>query len=341
MLEYNKEYIFSRGKGKIIFTKGKNSIVNATYKVYNDEGIITGKLNGDILEATFHSSSLNRVGLIHFDFSGDGFNAKWKNGVEPGTMRGKWFTELSSNENNDNSLINLNYWSWKEISDSAGIDDPMDIEDYETLKFDFESYNDLLIELSESFTINGTATNIKIAVVIQEAGRLFGKLAWLANRNSDSAEYWCNKWGSFNDSVYANCDLSSSDFLVLGQQYQLDYQPISSADADNKFPEEWFRSAYENATTAEELIDLIQFGLFSEYFSFEDIANDSIRKAWDIEKSVDVAVQLLFDDNEEKKSFIDDELFQEIVNDLNEIQYGEDGRWSMEELFNMISNTQD
>ena len=346
MILYNKEYSFSRGKGKITFSEGKNNVVNAIYSVYNDYGTITGILNGDKLEATFHSTSLNKVGLIHFVFSGEGFQAKWKSGLELGQMRGKWFTSLPSYEtidSNEDCFINLNYWSWKEISDIAGIEDPMDIEDYEKLKLNFESYYDLLIELYESLTINGTATNIKIAVVILEAGRLFGKLAWLANRNSDSTEYWCKKWGSFNDSVYLNCDLSSNDYLALGQQYHLDFQPMFQGEDENesKYPEEWFHLAYEKATTAGELIDLIQYGLFSEYFSFEDIANESIRKAWELEKSVDVAVQLLFDDNEEKKSFIDDELFEEIVNDLNEIEHGEDGRWSMDELLNMISNSQD
>jgi hypothetical protein len=101
MIIFNKEYIFSRGNGKITFTEGKNEIVNANYKVFNDIGTITGKLIGHKLEATFHSSSMNRVGLIHFEFFDDGFDAKWKNGLEPGVMRGKWFTSNKSNNEGD------------------------------------------------------------------------------------------------------------------------------------------------------------------------------------------------------------------------------------------------
>jgi len=100
MIQYNHEYTFSRGNGKITFTEGKNNTITASYKVFNDVGTITGKLNENVLEATFHSTSMNRVGLINFKFSADGFDAQWKNGLEPGTMRGKWFTEKDGEKAN-------------------------------------------------------------------------------------------------------------------------------------------------------------------------------------------------------------------------------------------------
>jgi hypothetical protein len=68
--------------------------------VFNDTGTITGKLDENKLEATFHSTSMNRVGLIYFTFSDDGFDAKWKNGLEPGAMRGRWFTEKDGEKAN-------------------------------------------------------------------------------------------------------------------------------------------------------------------------------------------------------------------------------------------------
>ena len=157
MIKFNHEYIYSRGNGKITFTEGKNNTVTANYIVFNDQGTITGNLQENILEATFHSVSMNRVGLIHFTFSEDGFDAKWKNGLEPGTMRGRWFTEKKSNkiENKSNDSSVSNMWNWTIIAEFAGVNDPMDIEDYNALKDDFETYEEILTELAEDDTING------------------------------------------------------------------------------------------------------------------------------------------------------------------------------------------
>jgi hypothetical protein len=117
MIKFNHVYIYSRGNGKITFTEGKNNTVTANYKVFNDEGTITGKLQASELEATFHSVSMNRVGLIHFTFSENGFDAKWKNGLEPGPMRGSWFTEKINTESTD-FVFNINQSSKWDFEDT-------------------------------------------------------------------------------------------------------------------------------------------------------------------------------------------------------------------------------
>ena len=340
MIKFNHEYTYSRGNGKITFTEGKNNTVTAKYKVFNDEGTITGKLQDNVLESTFHSVSMNRVGLIYFTFSEDGFDAKWKNGLEPGTMRGRWFTEKISNkiENESNNSLDSNMWDWKIISQFARIKDPMDIEDYSILKEEFEVYEEILTELAEDNTINDKRTNIKLYQIIQEAGRFYGKLAWLAERNEDSHEYWCRKWASFNELIDMNCSPNSEDFLALGQQYHLQYQPYNSEYEEKNYPEEWFVLAYENANNAEELINIIQYGLFSEYYNFESLANDCVRKAWDYEKSIDIAVQLISDDNEEKREFIDEDIFEDIINNVRDMEDSEDGAWTKSQFEDLIDN---
>jgi len=106
-IQYNTEYIYSKGKGKITFTEGKNGLVEATYSVYDDQGTIKGKFDGEMLVGSFHSDSLNRDGLINFTFSESGFVAKWKNGLELGAMRGKWTTD--NNAKKANPSIEFNF----------------------------------------------------------------------------------------------------------------------------------------------------------------------------------------------------------------------------------------
>ena len=66
------------------------------------EGKINGTLDGNVLKGTFHVDAA--AGLIEFTFSEDGFDAKWKQGIEPGPMRGKWEGFLNSKTNNDESV---------------------------------------------------------------------------------------------------------------------------------------------------------------------------------------------------------------------------------------------
>jgi len=66
-----------------------------------DAGTLNGILSNNVLKGTYHNSMNNSSGLIEFTFTEEGFNCKWKQGLEPGPMRGKWqgilFESLQNN----------------------------------------------------------------------------------------------------------------------------------------------------------------------------------------------------------------------------------------------------
>ncbi|MFN6037357.1 MAG: hypothetical protein ACK452_02730, partial [Bacteroidota bacterium] len=59
-------------------------------------GKLTGTLEGNLLKATFHNTKANATGLMEISFHENGFDAKWKSGLEPGPMRGKWEGKLNA-----------------------------------------------------------------------------------------------------------------------------------------------------------------------------------------------------------------------------------------------------
>jgi hypothetical protein len=97
MLHLNTKYIINNGQGYIVFSEGKQSTVNGEYAMNGKEnaGVVNGGLEGNILKGTFHNKVNNTSGLIEFTFNEDGFIAKWKQGLEPGPMRGKWSAQLN------------------------------------------------------------------------------------------------------------------------------------------------------------------------------------------------------------------------------------------------------
>jgi|694.fasta_scaffold122543_3 hypothetical protein len=105
-MKFNQSYIVNKGQESIVFKEGNGNIIIG---VYND-GTLTGTMEGDVLKAKFHNKKTNGAGLIEFTFHENGFEGKWKQGLEPGPMRGKWegkiATESNSAEGND-SVSNL------------------------------------------------------------------------------------------------------------------------------------------------------------------------------------------------------------------------------------------
>lgn len=101
MLKLNEKYVINNGQGSIVFTEGNKGTVNAVYTIRGNksEGKINGTLDDNLLKGTFHVDAA--AGLIEFTFSDAGFDAKWKQGLEPGPMRGKWLGSLEQ-------LIDLN-----------------------------------------------------------------------------------------------------------------------------------------------------------------------------------------------------------------------------------------
>ena len=90
MIKFNENYSFNNGQGTIVFTEGKKGTINAEYEIKGNKskGVINGTLENEVLTGTFHVDAV--AGLIEFIFSEDGFEAKWKQGIEPGPMKGKW-----------------------------------------------------------------------------------------------------------------------------------------------------------------------------------------------------------------------------------------------------------
>ncbi len=93
MIQFNVPYSIENGNDIITFFEGKKGTITGTYS----NATLTGVLEGNILKATFHNSKVNAIGLIEIAFHESGFNAKWKQGLKPGPMRGKWLGILKQN----------------------------------------------------------------------------------------------------------------------------------------------------------------------------------------------------------------------------------------------------
>ena len=97
-IKFNEKYTFNKGQEIITFSQGKGNNINGQY----GSGTLTGTIDGDVLKATYHNQKNNSAGLIEITFHEKGFNAKWKQGLEPGPMRGKWNGSLGNSPIIDN-----------------------------------------------------------------------------------------------------------------------------------------------------------------------------------------------------------------------------------------------
>ena len=109
MIKYNETYRINNGKETIVFSTGNDNRVTGEY----NSGTITGTLVGNVLKGTYENKKNKSVGLINFEFHENGFDAQWKQGAEPGPMRGKWeglLGEASYSEiQNDASMKKVHY----------------------------------------------------------------------------------------------------------------------------------------------------------------------------------------------------------------------------------------
>jgi hypothetical protein len=85
MIKLNTPYTIENGD-TVTFTEGKKGTINGAYS----DSTLTGAFDGNVLKATFHNKKVNAIGLMEITFHENGFDAKWKSGLEPGPMRGKW-----------------------------------------------------------------------------------------------------------------------------------------------------------------------------------------------------------------------------------------------------------
>jgi hypothetical protein len=107
MIKFNETYSINNGQESIVFKEVKGNTVTGEYQ----GGTLTGTMEGNVLKATYHNQKNNSVGMIEITFSENGFSAKWKQGLEPGPMRGKWKglikskSEINSIENSEEKEV--------------------------------------------------------------------------------------------------------------------------------------------------------------------------------------------------------------------------------------------
>lgn len=120
MIELNSTYKIEGSDTKITFSQNEDKTISG---IYND-GTVIGTLEGNTLKATFHNEVENMDGLMEIIFHQNGFDAKWKTGIEPGPMRGKWkglLGEASSSEiQNDASMKKVHYMTIYLDQDAEG-----------------------------------------------------------------------------------------------------------------------------------------------------------------------------------------------------------------------------
>jgi len=111
MIKLNTVYSIDNGVNSVVFSEGKKGSITGTH----NDGTMTGFLEGNVFNGTFHNTKVNATGLIEVTFHESGFDAKWKNGMEPGPMRGKWVGVLKSDLGKFISKINnpfeLNFYT--------------------------------------------------------------------------------------------------------------------------------------------------------------------------------------------------------------------------------------
>ena len=100
MIKLNTPYHVAEENVSVTFTEVKNGTITGTY----NNSTLTGTLEGNVLSATFHNIKVNAVGLIELTFNENGFEGKWKKGLEPGPMRGKWSGKLNTDSNHSDSV---------------------------------------------------------------------------------------------------------------------------------------------------------------------------------------------------------------------------------------------
>jgi uncharacterized protein involved in tellurium resistance len=91
MIKYNTEYFINNSIDTIKFRQIKKNIVAGIYF----RGTITAEWDGEILKGKFYDAVGNGEGLIEFTFNENGFNGKWKGGLNEGPMKGKWTGSLT------------------------------------------------------------------------------------------------------------------------------------------------------------------------------------------------------------------------------------------------------
>jgi hypothetical protein len=153
MIKLNTTYTIDQGSNSIVFSEGNKGSIIGTH----NEGTLAGFLEGNVLKGTFHNTKVNASGLIEIEFHENGFNAKWKNGMEPGPLKGKWDGRMfiSNEQPSDSGTIATQEfikYIQSDYSMSSAYEGKIEattdfVEDY-SLEFDSDFFGDLKNDLS-------------------------------------------------------------------------------------------------------------------------------------------------------------------------------------------------
>ena len=152
MIQLNTVYSIDNGANSVVFSEGKKGSITGTH----NDGTMTGFQERNVFKGTFHNTKVNATGLMEITFHESGFDAKWKNGMEPGPMRGNWVGELLNNSTNiidsqNNSTLEFIKYIRSNSYLSSAYEDIIDsttdfVEDF-SLEFDEKFFGELHNEL--------------------------------------------------------------------------------------------------------------------------------------------------------------------------------------------------
>lgn len=86
MIKVNTPYKLKQGQDSVTFVEVTSGMYSGTYM----NGSLTGVLKDNVLVATFNNTAVNISGIMELTFNVNGFEGRWKKGLEPGELKQKW-----------------------------------------------------------------------------------------------------------------------------------------------------------------------------------------------------------------------------------------------------------
>ena len=284
MIKLNTPYHVAEENVTVTFTEVNNGGITGTYP----NATLTGTLEGNVLSATFHNSAVNAVGLIEITFSENGFEGKWKKGLEPGTMRGKWSGTIEAEIEKNEVIVKRRVSLYEFCQEYDG-----------NRLLELES---ILIELAVEGTFQGKESAYTLIETIQQINRTFGQLCWFADREPfdgiNSLEYYSTKWGELLETLKEKAVLSS-EFRTLGENIQSDFQPFFDGDKAKEFTEETYALGIEIAESYDDITWFTAATINGEYFESSDLVSAAGEKAIQLVENPDDYVGVCFNDDSE------------------------------------------
>jgi hypothetical protein len=286
MIKYNDKYSINNGQGTIVFTEGNKGTVNADYEIQGNKGKgkINGTLENNILSGTYHVDST--AGLIEFAFTENGFDAKWKQGIEPGPMRGKWSGTIESEVERNEVIVKRRVYLYEFCQ---GYD--------ENRLLELES---ILTELVVEGTFQGKESAYTLIETIEQINRTFGQLCWFSDREPfdgiNSLEYYSMKWGELLEALKEKAVLSI-EFRTLGDNIHSDYHAFFDGNKAKEFTEETYTLGIEKADSYEAITWFTAATINGEYFENNDLVLAAGEKAIQLVENPDDYVGVCFNDD--------------------------------------------